>query len=323
MRSGADGVSVAAPAVTQQAKAGLLARLSTSLDRNWERLIVLVPFAWLLVFFLAPFGIIFKISFADPIIGAPPFTPLIDWAAEAGQRVHVTFDNYAYLFQDNLYWRTYLNSVKLAAISTSLCLALGYPMAYAIARSRGSSRNVLLLLVILPFWISFLLRVYAWMGILSSKGLLNSALLAVGVIEQPLEIMYTDLAVYIGIVYSYLPFMILPLYANLEKLDLDLHEAAADLGSRPWQVFLDVTIPLSLPGIVAGCLLVFIPAMGEYVIPALLGGPDSLMIGRILFDDFFFNRDWPVAAAVAIVMLFLLVVPIMLFQHFEVRQVET
>ena len=195
-------------------------------------------------------------------------------------------------------------------------------MAYFIARARGAQRNVLLLLIILPFWISFLLRVYAWMGILGNNGVANNLLLWLGLIDKPVQLMYTEFAVYIGIVYTYLPFMILPLYANLERLDLELNDAAADLGSRPWEVFRDITFPLSMPGVIAGCLLVFIPAMGEFVIPALLAGPDTLMIGRVLYDEFFFNRDWPVAAAVAVVLLLLLVVPIVLFQRYQLREDE-
>jgi putrescine transport system permease protein len=291
--------------------------MSTEPRKRWERLAVLLPYVWLLLFFLAPFAIILKISFADPIIASPPFSTLIERMQDGSARLHLTLDNYRYLFEDKLYVLTYLNSVKLAFISTLLCLLLGYPMAYAIARARSTMRTLLLLLVILPFWISFLLRVYAWVGILSTHGLLNRLLTYVGLIHEPLHIMYTNTAVYIGIVYSYLPFMILPLYANLEKLDLDLRAAAADLGARPWQVFLDVTLPLSMPGIIAGSLLVFIPAMGEYVIPALLGGDSTLMIGRVVFDEFFSNRDWPVAAAVTVVLLMILVVPMMWFQHVQ------
>jgi putrescine transport system permease protein len=289
-------------------------------SRRLEGLAALLPYFWLLVFFLAPFAIILKISFADPVIASPPFTALIERATDGAARLQVTLDNYRYLFEDRLYVLTYLNSVKLAFISTLLCLLIGYPMAYAIARARSTIRTLLLLLVILPFWISFLLRVYAWIGILSTHGLLNRLLLAIGVIDQPLQIMYTNVAVYIGIVYSYLPFMILPLYANLERMDLDLRAAAADLGARPWQVFLDVTLPLSMPGIIAGSLLVFIPAMGEYVIPALLGGDSTLMIGRVVFDEFFANRDWPVAAAVTVVLLLILVVPMMWFQHVQAAE---
>ena len=288
--------------------------------KRWERVAVLVPYFWLLLFFLAPFVIILKISFADPVIASPPFSQLIERAADGAAQLRATLDNYRYLFQDRLYVLTYLSSLKLALVSTLLCLLIGYPMAYAIARARATVRTLLLLLVILPFWISFLLRVYAWVGILSTHGLLNRMLLHLGWIDAPLQIMYTNTAVYIGIVYSYLPFMILPLYANLERMDLDLRAAAADLGARPWQVFLDITLPLSMPGVIAGSLLVFIPAMGEYVIPALLGGDSTLMIGRVVFDEFFSNRDWPVAAAVTVVLLLILVVPMMWFQHVQAAE---
>jgi len=287
---------------------------ATFRERLWKKFIVFIPYLWLLLFFLTPFLIVFKISLADPLVAQPPFTPLFQKSVETGLSIYTTFDNYLYLFQDSLYLVTYINSVKLAFISTCFCLLIGYPIAYGIARSPQPTRNILLLMVVVPFWISFLLRVYAWMGILKTKGLLNSLLLWTGIIDQPLELLYTDTAVYIGMIYSYLPFMILPLYANLEKLDIRLLEAAADLGARPWKVFKDITFPLSIPGVIAGCLLVFIPAIGEYVIPALLGGADTLMIGRLLFDEFFMNRDWPVASAVAIVLLMLLVLPIVYFQ---------
>ena len=287
---------------------------ATFRERLWKKFIVFIPYLWLLLFFLTPFLIVLKISFADPLVAQPPFTPLFQKSVETGLSIYTTFDNYLYLFQDSLYLVTYINSVKLAFISTCFCLLIGYPIAYGIARSPQPTRNILLLMVVVPFWISFLLRVYAWMGILKTKGLLNGFLLWTGIIDQPLELLYTDTAVYIGMIYSYLPFMILPLYANLEKLDIRLLEAAADLGARPWKVFKDVTLPLSMPGVIAGCLLVFIPAIGEYVIPALLGGADTLMIGRLLFDEFFMNRDWPVASAVAIVLLMLLVLPIVYFQ---------
>lgn len=287
---------------------------ATFRERLWKKFIVFIPYLWLLLFFLTPFLIVFKISLADPLVAQPPFTPLFQKSVETGLSIYTTFDNYLYLFQDSLYLVTYINSVKLAFISTCFCLLIGYPIAYGIARSPQPTRNILLLMVVVPFWISFLLRVYAWMGILKTKGLLNGLLLWAGIIDQPLELLYTDTAVYIGMIYSYLPFMILPLYANLEKLDIRLLEAAADLGARPWKVFKDITFPLSIPGVIAGCLLVFIPAIGEYVIPALLGGADTLMIGRLLFDEFFMNRDWPVASAVAIVLLMLLVLPIVYFQ---------
>ncbi len=287
---------------------------ATFREKLWKKFIVFIPYLWLLLFFLTPFLIVFKISLADPLVAQPPFTPLFQKSVETGLSIYTTFDNYLYLFQDSLYLVTYINSVKLAFISTCFCLLIGYPIAYGIARSPQPTRNILLLMVVVPFWISFLLRVYAWMGILKTKGLLNGLLLWAGIIDQPLELLYTDTAVYIGMIYSYLPFMILPLYANLEKLDIRLLEAAADLGARPWKVFKDITFPLSIPGVIAGCLLVFIPAIGEYVIPALLGGADTLMIGRLLFDEFFMNRDWPVASAVAIVLLMLLVLPIVYFQ---------
>jgi putrescine transport system permease protein len=288
--------------------------------RQWLRYAVLGPYAWLLLFFLAPFFIILKISLADPIVALPPFTPFFDWAASGWNKLQASFDNYKFLFQDPYYATIYLNSVKTAAISAILCLLLGYPMAYFIARQPPSRRGLLLLAVILPFWISFLLRVYAWIGLLNNNGVINNALMWLGLIDQPLPLIYNNFAVYLGIIYSYLPFMILPLYANLEKLDPDLEEAAADLGAKRWQVFVDVTLPLSLPGIIAGCLLVFIPAIGEFIIPALLGGSDTLMIGRALWDEFFINRDWPVASAVSVVLLLILVLPMMWFQKVQNEQ---
>ncbi len=287
--------------------------------RQWLRFALVLPYLWLLLFFLAPFAIILKISLADPLVAQPPFTALLDWAATGWQRIHVTVDNYLFLFQDRYYITIYLSSIKLAAISTLLCLLLGYPVAYFIARQKPRLRNLLLLGIIVPFWISFLLRVYAWIGLLNSHGVINNFLLWAGIIDQPLTLIYNDFAVYVGIVYSYLPFMILPLYANLEKMNLDLQEAAADLGARPWQVFLNVTLPLSIPGIIAGCLLVFIPAIGEFIIPALLGGSDTLMIGRALWDEFFINRDWPVASAVSVVLLMILVIPMMWLQKTQSR----
>ena len=300
---------------------GLLVKTNNSIRENlWRYFIVAIPYIWLLLFFLAPFVIVFKISLADPIIAQPPFTPFFNQGSDGGFSIYTTFDNFLYLFQDSLYFVTYLNSVKLAFIATLFTLLIGYPIAYGIARSPQPTRNILLLLVVIPFWISFLLRVYSWMGILKTNGLINGFLLWVGVIDQALELLYTDTAVYIGMVYSYLPYMILPLYANLVKLDIRLLEAASDLGAKKWQGFVDVTLPLSMPGIIAGCLLVFIPAIGEYVIPALLGGADTLMIGRVLFDEFFLNRDWPVASAVAIVLLLLLVLPIVYFQKKQAQE---
>lgn len=277
----------------------------------WKKVLIAAPYLWLLLFFLAPFAIVLKISLAEPIFGQPPYTQTM------------SLENFAFLFSDKLYAVTYLRSVFMAAFATLLCLALGFPMAYGIARSNRATRSLLLMLIILPFWISFLLRVYAWMGLMNNYGTINSLLLWAGVIDQPIQLMYTDFAVFVGLVYSYLPFMILPLYASLERMDLDLVEAAQDLGASRSRAFWDVTWPLARPGVIAGCLLVFIPAIGEYVIPYLLGGPESLLIGRVLFDEFFVNRDWPLASAVAIVLLLLLVVPIVLLQRYQAREQES
>jgi putrescine transport system permease protein len=302
---------------TEVVQSGLSERLLRSLQTNWKRLIILVPFLWLLIFFLAPFFIVTKISVAEAVIQSPPFTPMIQWAEDGAMQIRLVFDNFAYLWDDPLYAKTYLNSVMIAAFSTILCLLLGYPMAYAIVRSNQTTKHILLMLVILPFWTSFLLRVYAWMGLLADQGTINNLLIALGIIDQPIQMLYTTFAVYVGIVYTYVPFMILPLYANMEKLDWTLLEAAADLGARPMTTFLTITLPMTLPGIIAGSLLVFIPATGEYVIPDLLGGGNVLMIGRILYNEFNANVDWPVASAVAIALLILLVVPMMLYQHFQ------
>jgi putrescine transport system permease protein len=290
--------------------------------KHWsgKKFVIAVPWLWLLLFFLVPFLIVFKISFSEVRIAMPPYAPLLEWASGQALQIKLNFANYTFLFTDDLYVSTYLYSIKVAAVSSLWCLALGYPMAYAIARSTPTWRNLFLMLIILPFWTSFLLRVYAWIGLLKNNGVINNVLMALGVIDEPLVMMQTDFAVYIGIVYSYLPFMILPLYANLEKHDPTLLEAAADLGARPVTTFLRVTLPLSLPGVIAGLMLVFIPAVGEFVIPSLLGRTDQLMIGRVLSDEFFANRDWPVASAVAIVMLLLLVVQIMVFQRYQQRE---
>ncbi|MEH6473318.1 MAG: ABC transporter permease subunit [Halopseudomonas sp.] len=297
-------------------------RLRTSLLRavhrvNWGRLAVIgVPTLWLSIFFFIPFLVVFKISLSETAIAVPPYTALLEWdVEEALVALRLNLGNYLYLIEDAFYFDAYVNSAKIAAISTFIALLIGFPMAYLIARSQGSTRTLLLSLVILPFWTSFLLRVYAWMGILQKNGIVNDFLLSIGLIDQPLQMLQTDFAVYVGIVYTYLPFMVLPLYTALEKLDLSLLEAAEDLGCKPAYSFFLVTLPLSIPGIVAGCILVFIPAVGEFVIPALLGGSDTLMIGRVLWDEFFLNRDWPMASAVAIVMLVVLVLPIMLIRN--------
>jgi putrescine transport system permease protein len=296
-------------------------RWSQWFRQNWlgRRLVIGVPMLWLTLFFLVPFIIVLKIAFSEVRVAMPPFAPLWEWVSESMVQVRLNTANFKFLFTESLYISTYLYSLKVAAISTFFCLLLGYPMALGIARASPATRNVLLMLIILPFWTSFLLRVYAWIGLLKNNGVINNVLMALGVIDEPITMMQTDFAVYIGIVYSYLPFMILPLYTNLEKHDQSLLEAAQDLGSRPAKAFLRITLPLSMPGIIAGSLLVFIPAVGEYVIPSLLGRTDQLMIGRVLSDEFFSNRDWPVASAVAICMLVLLIVPIMLFQYFQNR----
>ncbi len=300
----------------------LLAFLPRVLGVTGRTGVIAIPFLWLFLFFLVPFVIVLKISFAEYAIAIPPYTDLVEWGEDAMVSIKLNLGNFQFLLEDDLYWSAYLNSARIALISTILCLLIGYPMAYAIARSSPTKRNILLMLVILPFWTSFLLRVYAWMGILKNNGVINNILMGLGVIDEPIVMMQTDFAVYLGIVYSYLPFMILPLYANLEKLDGALLEAAYDLGCKPFKAFLLITLPLSLPGIIAGSMLVFIPAVGEFVIPSLLGGPDTLMIGKVLWSEFFRNRDWPVASAVAIAMLIFLVVPIMVFQHYQNRQPE-
>ena len=287
----------------------------------WGRRAVLaLPFAWLLAFFLVPFLIVATISLATPRVGIPPYVPVFDWSGgHLWPSIHADLSTFSLLFQDELYVGAYLESLKIAGISTLLCLLIGYPMALGITRAAPNRRGPLLMLVILPFWTSFLIRVYAWMGILKDEGLLNSLLQWLGVIHHPLVILNTDIAIYIGIVYSYLPFMILPLYATLERQDPALLEAAADLGARPWRAFLSVTLPLSLPGIVAGTLVVFIPAVGEYVIPDLLGGGETNMLGKALWDVFAMSRDWPTASALAVAMLAALVLPLALLSRFQSR----
>lgn len=294
----------------------------------WRRLaphprwaVIGVPYAWMLLFFAVPFLIVLKIAFSQQAIAIPPYTPILEVVGEA-VTLKLNLSNFIELLRDAHYLQAYASSLKIAAISTLLCLLIGYPMAYCIARLPATTRNVALMLVILPSWISFLIRIYAWMGILQTNGLLNRALLGLGIVDEPLRLLNTPLAAYIGIVYAYLPFMILPLYATLVKMDLRLLEAAYDLGARPWKAFLRVTLPLSRSGIIAGCMLVMIPAVGEFVIPELLGGPDTLMIGRLLWSQFFNAGNWPMASAVAIVMLGLLLVPILVFHRFQQRELE-
>ncbi|RTR40955.1 ABC transporter permease subunit [Shewanella canadensis] len=280
-----------------------------------------VPYFWLLLFFALPFAIVLKISFSTAAISIPPYESLFNYADESLQ-ILLNIGNYLLIFDDSLYIYAYLGSLKMACITTLGCLLIGYPMAYAIARAPKQQQTLLILLVMLPSWTSFLIRVYAWMGILSNNGLINNLLLWLGVISEPIQMLNTNFAVYIGIIYSYLPFMILPLYATLSQLDGSLLEAASDLGSRSMNTFWKVTLPLSKGGVIAGSMLVFIPVVGEFVIPELLGGPDSLMIGKVLWQEFFNNRDWPVASALAIVMLGLLIIPITLFHRYQSRSME-
>ena len=266
--------------------------------------------------------IVAKISLAESLIASPPFSQLLEWSEDGIVTIRLVIDNFVYVLEDDLYANTYINSVKIAGISTLISLLIGYPIAYGIVRSPPVTRNLLLMAVILPFWTSFLLRVYAWMGLLADQGTINNLLIAIGLIDEPIRMLYTDFAVYLGIVYTYLPFVVLPLYANMEKLDASLLEAAADLGARPINAFLTVTLPLTVPGIVAGSLLMFIPATGEYVIPDLLGGGNVQMIGRVLYNEFHANHDWPIASAVAIALLVLLVVPMMVYQHYQGKEAE-
>lgn len=283
--------------------------------------LIIVPYLWLLLLFLVPFAIVLKISLSDAALAIPPYAPTLKEGLSA-LIAQLDFENYVFLTEDDLYWKAYLSSLRIAVLATALTLLVGYPMAYAMARAPSQWRPTLMMLVILPFWTSFLIRVYAWMGILSSEGLLNQFLLWLGIISEPLVLLNTNKAVYIGIVYTYLPFMILPIYAALDRLDESLIEAAEDLGCSRVQAFWLVTVPLSKNGIIAGCFLVFIPALGEFVIPQLLGGSKTLMIGKVLWEEFFNNRDWPVASAVAIILLLILIVPIVLFQRNQQKQAE-
>lgn len=293
-------------------------RLSLNLGR---RLVIGVPFIWLCLFFLLPFAMVLKISFSTAEVAIPPYTELFHYAEQQLQ-VLINLGNYLLLAEDELYLAAYWGSLKMAALSTVLCLVLGYPMAYAISKARKDLQTVLLLLIMMPTWTAILIRVYAWMGILSTNGILNNLLLTLGLINEPLSILNTDTAVYIGLVYAYLPFMVLPLYANLVKHDPSLLEAAADLGAHPLTSFWRITVPLSKNGVMAGCMLVFIPVVGEFVIPELLGGPETLMIGKVLWQEFFNNRDWPVASALAVVMLLILIVPILLFNRNQAKELE-
>ena len=303
-------------------KTPTLSRFSLRLVPSGRATVISVPFIWLSLFFALPFLLVFKISFADLKLGIPPYTNLLSMK-DGVMHCALQFSHYLFLLHDDLYVATYISSLKMAAVSTFFCLLIGYPIAYYIARSEPSRRNLLMMGVMLPFWTSFLIRVYAWIGILKDDGLLNHTLISLGLLHTPIRIYHTDMGVYIGMVYSYLPFMVMPLYAHLVKMDLSLLEAAYDLGARPWTTFTRITLPLSKNGIVAGSLLVFIPAVGEYVIPELLGGADTLMIGRVMWDEFFNNMDWPMASAVTVAMVLLLLVPMAVFQYYQVKELET
>jgi putrescine transport system permease protein len=290
------------------------------------RLTIAAPYLWLVAFFLVPFLIVLKISLSETAIAQPPYMPVLDlaagWQGLADFVAGLSFANYVTLAGDDLYVLSYLKSLKVAALSTAILVLCGFPLAYAMARAPQRARALLVILIVLPFWTSFLIRVYAWINILQRDGLLNQALLWLGLVDQPATWLATDTAVYIGLVYSYLPFMVLPLYASLEKLDQTLLEAAADLGCPRWKAFLVITVPLALPGLGAGALLCFIPIVGEFVIPDLLGGSDAAMIGQTLWTEFFANKDWPVASAVAVVLVVLLVAPIAVYQHLQAREIE-
>jgi putrescine transport system permease protein len=289
------------------------------------RLVVLIPYLWLIAFFLVPFVIVAKISLSQTAMALPPYTPVLDlaagWEGLKQFAAQLSLDSYALLASDELYLRSYLKSLEVAGVSTALLLLIGYPMAYGIARSPRGLQPLLVMLVVLPFWTSFLIRVYAWINILQRDGLLNDVLLRLHIIDTPLAWLASDTVIYIGVVYSYLPFMVLPLYASLEKIDPTLLEAAADLGCPRWKAFWRVTMPLSWPGVAAGALLCFIPVTGEFVIPDLLGGSRTLMIGQTLWTEFFSNRDWPVASAIAVALLALLLVPILFYERLQKRAI--
>ena len=278
-------------------------------------MVICIPYGWHVLFFLIPFLIVLKLSFSESIVGTPPYKPIFEWVDDAFLHIRLNIGNYLFLLEDDLYLNSYLESLKNAAISTSGCLFLGYPIAYAITRIQGSWRTVCLMMIILPFWTSFLIRVYAWIGLLSPKGIINNLLINLGLIADPLQLTDTNFAVIIGLIYSYLPFMVLPLYSSLEKIDPKMLEAAYDLGCKPLRAFFKIIVPLSYRGIVGGAMLVFIPTVGEFVIPALLGGSDSIMIGKVLWNEFFINHDWPLASALVVALFIVLFIPIILFQR--------
>jgi len=314
--------SSAAPRAPQSPRiVALLKKRFIRLLPSGRTAVIGVPFIWLVIFFAVPFLLVLKISFTDSQLSIPPYTHLVS-ISDGVLHLAMQLGHYVFLLQDGLYIATYMSSLKMAAVSTLCCLVIGYPLAYYIARSEPASRNLLMMGMMLPFWTSFLIRVYAWIGILKDDGLLNHTLLALGMIHHPLRMYHNDIGVYIGMVYSYLPFMVMPLYAHLVKMDVSLLEAAYDLGAKPWTVFTRITLPLSKNGIIAGSLLVFIPAVGEYVIPELLGGANTLMIGRVMWYEFFNDMDWPMASAVTVAMVILLLVPMVFFQYYQVKELE-
>jgi len=296
-----------------------LGTLKPGQGRGW---VISVPYLWFLVFFLVPFAVVLKISLSTAQVAIPPYAPLFTVGDDGTMNVALHFGNFQYIFSDPQYILAYLSSLHYAAGTAIITLLIGYPVAYGIATSKPNIRPMLLMLVIMPFWTSFLIRVYAWIGILKQNGLINNLLINLGIIHDPLNILNNQFSIYVGMVYAYLPFMILPLYSTLEKMDHSLLEAAGDLGAKPWRAFLSITLPLSVPGIIAGSLLVFIPAVGEYIIPTLLGGADTLTIGTVLWNEFFGNRDWPVASTVAVALVVLLVGPLMLLQHYQGKEGE-
>ena len=289
-----------------------------------RHVLILTPYLWLVTLFLVPFLIVVRISLSDPEISIPPYTPILSlqegWSGLLQFLSQLDFENYVFLTQDDLYWKAYLSSLRIAAISTIVTFFVGFPIAYGMAKAPPKWQPTLLILIILPFWTSFLIRVYSWIGILSTEGYLNQILLSLGMISQPLTLLNTPFAVYVGITYTYLPFMVLPIYASLEKLDYSLLEAAEDLGCSRTSAFWLITVPLCRTGILAGCFLVFIPTLGEIIIPSLLGGSNTLMIGKVLWEEFFNNRDWPVASAVAVILLLVVIIPIVLFQRNQQKQ---
>jgi len=289
-------------------------------------MVILLPYLWLAIFFLAPFVIVLKISLSQSVLAQPPYTPVLDltagWQGLKEFAAQLSLDSFRLLASDSLYLLSYVKSLQVAAISTALLFALGYPIAYGMARAPKAWQPMLVMAVVLPFWTSFLIRIYAWINILQRDGLLNDVLMRLHIIDAPAAWLSSDTAIYIGMVYSYLPFMVLPLYASLEKIDESLLEAASDLGCPSWKAFWLVTFPLSLPGVAAGALLSFIPIVGEFVIPDLLGGSESQMIGQTLWTEFFSNRDWPVASAIAIALLGLLLVPLLFYERLQQRSLE-